>query len=140
MPALTSIPLCVRATGQATLSGERRRARGALVVVQVALALVMLISSGLMIRTFRALLNVQPGFTHPETIQTFRISIPESQVRDSTAVMRMERAILEKITALPGVRSAGFSSTIPTEDYGWHDPVFAENREIKRETLRAAAV
>jgi predicted permease len=116
----------------ATLSRERRRARGTLVVVQVALALVLLISSGLMIRTFQALLNVQPGFTHPESIQTLRISIPESQVRDSVAVMRMEQAILEKIAAIPGVQSAGFSSTIPTENFGWHDPVFAEDHELKQ--------
>jgi predicted permease len=115
----------------ATLSRERRRARGTLVVVQIALALVLLISSGLMIRTFQALRNVQPGFTHPETIQTLRISIPESQVRDTVAVMRMEQAILEKITAIPGVQSAGFSSTIPTESFGWHDPIFAEDRAHK---------
>src|SRR5205085_2583636 len=53
-------------------SRDRHRTRSTLVVVQVALALVLLISSGLMIRTFQALKHVQPGFTHPEEIQTLR--------------------------------------------------------------------
>ena len=63
-------------------SRERRRARSTLVVVQVALALMLLIGSGLMIRTFQALRSVQPGFTQPESLQTLRIAIPESQVAD----------------------------------------------------------
>ena len=62
---------------------ERHRARNTLVVVQVALALVLLISSGLMIRTFQALRNVQPGFTQPEEVQMMRISIPEAQVKEA---------------------------------------------------------
>ena len=61
---------------------ERRRARDVLVVVQVGLALVLLIGSGLMIRTFQALRSVQPGFTHPEEIQMMRISIPQGQVKE----------------------------------------------------------
>src|SRR5262249_9048919 len=55
-------------------SRERRRSRGVLVIVQVALALVLLVSSGLMIRTFRALIKVNPGFVaHPSEVQTFGI-------------------------------------------------------------------
>ena len=53
-------------------SRERHRARNTLVVVQVALALVLLVGSGLMIRTFQALRNVQPGFTRPEEVQLLR--------------------------------------------------------------------
>ena len=50
----------------ASASKERHRARNTLVVAQVALALVLLVSSGLMIRTFQALKDVQPGFARPE--------------------------------------------------------------------------
>src|SRR6478609_5047216 len=74
-------------------SRDRHRARSVLVVVQVALALVLLISSGLMIRTFQALRHVDPGFTHPEQLQTFSLFIPRAQVADSSAVVRMEQAI-----------------------------------------------
>ena len=108
-------------------SRERHRARSALVVVQVALALVLLISSGLMIRSFQALRNVQPGFTQPERVETLRISIPQAQVKDETAVVRMEQDILQKIAAIPGVESAALASTIPMDASGWHDPIYPED-------------
>src|SRR5262249_37739533 len=82
-------------------SRDQHRARSVLVVVQVALALVLLICSGLMIRTFRALTNVNPGFTGPAELQTFRISIPDTQVKDPESVVRMEEEILHKIEAVP---------------------------------------
>ena len=68
-----------------TATRERHRARNALVVAQVALALVLLISSGLMIRTFQALRNVDPGFVRPDTLQTVEISIPPSLVPEPAA-------------------------------------------------------
>ena len=109
-------------------SKERHRARGALVIVQVALALVLLIGSGLMIRTFQALLHVQPGFARPQEVQTLRIGIPTTQVHDAVPVVHMQQAILDKIAAIPGVSSVGLSSTIPMEGQGWHDPIFAEDQ------------
>ena len=74
-------------------SREQHRARNVLVVVQVALALVLLICSGLMIRTFRALMHVQPGFTAPDSVQTFRFYLPETEMPDSDAerVVRTEQ-------------------------------------------------
>jgi putative ABC transport system permease protein len=109
-------------------SRERHRARNTLVVVQVALALVLLVSSGLMIRTFQALKNVQPGFTQAHEVQTLRISIPRTQVSDPVAVARMQQAIMEKIGAIPGVSSVGLTSLVPMTGQGWHDPIFAEDR------------
>lgn len=109
-------------------SREQHRARGALVVVQVALALVLVICSGLMIRTFRALTNVNIGFTGPAGLQTFRISIPEAQVKEPERVVRMQEEILDRIKAIPGVSSAAISTVIPMDGGGWHDPVFAEDR------------
>jgi hypothetical protein len=73
-------------------SKERHRASNVLVVAQVALALILLISSGLMIRTFQAMTNVEPGFTKPESIQLFRISLPVSQLRQPEQVVRMQVA------------------------------------------------
>jgi putative ABC transport system permease protein len=108
-------------------SKERHRARNILVVVQVALALVLLIGSGLMIRTFQTLKHVQPGFTNPEQVQTLRISIPESQVKDDVQAVRMEQAIVDKIAAIPGVSSVGLTSIVPMTNSGWHDAIFAED-------------
>src|SRR5262245_44434741 len=109
-------------------SRDRHRARSVLVVVQVALALVLLISSGLMIRTFQALRHVDPGFTRPQEIQTLRISIPETTVKDPQAVVRMEQEIRDRIAAIPGVTSVAFTTVIPLEGGGWHDPIFAQDK------------
>ncbi len=108
-------------------SKERHRARNTLVIVQVALAMVLLIGSGLMIRTFQTLRHVQPGFSRIEEVQTLRISIPESQVKDDAQVARTEQAILDKISAIPGVSAAGLTSMVPLTGQGWTDGVYAED-------------
>jgi putative ABC transport system permease protein len=109
-------------------SRERHRARSALVVVQVALALVLLISSGLMIRTFRAMTQVRPGYTAPAEVQTFRLFIPETEVKKPEQVVRMQQEILQKIVALPGVSSTALSTSVPMDGNRWSDPIFLKNR------------
>ena len=119
----------LRAGGRtASSSRERHRTRNALVVAQVALAVVLLVASGLMIRTFQALRNVDPGFARPGEVQTMRLFIPESQVKEEAAVARMHQAILDKIAAVPGVQSVAIVSTVTMSGDGWHDPIFAEDR------------
>jgi predicted permease len=118
----------LRAEGRSLTQGrERHRARNTLVVVQIALALVLLVSAALMIRTFLALRRVDPGFAKPESLQTLRISIPETAVADPAAVARLEQAIMERIAAVPGVASVGLTSIIPMDSGGWHDPIYAED-------------
>jgi predicted permease len=120
--------LALRAEGRAlTVSRDRHRARNTLVVAQVALALVLLVGAALMVRTFEALRHVQPGFAHPETLQTLRISIPEAAIADPIAVVRTHEAILEKMRSVPGVSSVALTSDVPMTDSGWHDPVFAQD-------------
>ncbi|HTZ31757.1 MAG TPA: ABC transporter permease [Methylomirabilota bacterium] len=119
----------IREGGRAlSQSRQQHRTRNALVVVQVSLALVLLICSGLMIRTFRALTNVNPGFARPEQVQTFRIYIPETEVKEDERVVRFEQEIQEKIAAIPGVDSVAIGTKIPMDNQGWHDPVFVEGR------------
>jgi predicted permease len=119
----------LRAGGRtASASKERERARNVLVVAQVALALVLLVSSGLMIRTFHAITNVHPGFTNPGDVQTLRLSIPESQLEDQPAVARMHQAIRDKLAAVPGVTAVAVASTVTMSGEAWHDPLYAEDR------------
>lgn len=108
-------------------SKDRHRVRNVLVVVQVALALILLVTSGLMIRTFRNLHQVDPGFTHAAEIQTVRITIPEEQVKEPERVVRMEQAMLDKISAINGVRSASITSSVTMGGYESNDPVYAED-------------
>ena len=109
-------------------SRERHRSRSVLVVVQVALALVLLVSSGLMIRTFHALTRVDPGFVAPSELQTFRVDIPETDVKDPEQVVRVEEEVSHKIEAVPGVSSVGLSMSVPMDGNGWEDTVFAKDR------------
>jgi predicted permease len=97
----------------ASVSRERQRGRNLLVTAQVAMALVLLISAVLMIRTFNAMRNVDPGFSDPASLQVMRLSIPETLVRDSMPVVRIQNSILEKLAAIPGVSSAGFAASVP---------------------------
>jgi predicted permease len=102
----------------ASLSRERHRVRSVLVVVQVAIALVLLVSAGLMIRTFQSIRTVEPGFTQPERLQILRLFIPGSAVPDAERTTRMEEAIQDKLSSIPGVTSAAFGSAMPLEGYG----------------------
>lgn len=109
-------------------SREQHRARSVLVVVQVALALVLLICSGLMIRTFRALTHINPGFTEPAQLQTFRIGIPENQVKDDESVVRTFEEMRSKIAAIPGVSAVTISTVFPMDGNSSNDLVFAQDR------------
>ncbi len=102
-------------------------ARSTLVVTQVALALVLMISSGLMIRTFRVLSRVQPGFTKPGQIQTFRVYIPDAEVSKDEQVVRVQQEILDRLRAIPGVDAAAASLSIPMEG-DMSDPLFVRDR------------
>jgi predicted permease len=120
----------LRSTGRtSSVSRERQRARNVLVVGQVAMALVLLVSAGLMIRTFQALRTVEPGFTDARQLQLMRISIPDALVAEPERVLRMQNGILEKLAATSGVKSVGLVSEMPMEgfDSDW-DSIFAEDK------------
>jgi predicted permease len=119
----------IRAGGRANSgSREQHRARSVLVVVQVALALVLLICSGLMIRTFRALTHINPGYSQPDQVQTFRIGIPPVEVKDNESVVRAFDAMRSKIAAIPGVSAVTVSTSFPMDGNSSNDLVFAQDR------------
>jgi predicted permease len=109
-------------------SKERHRARHTLVVLQTALAAVLLIGSGLMIRTFRALRHVRPGFTEPAELETLRLEIPEGQIKEPERAVRMFQQILGKLSAIPGVTSAALANSVPTDGNKSTDLLYAEDR------------
>lgn len=125
--------------GGRSMSGSRarKRLRSGLVIVQVALALVLLVSSGLMIRTFRSLIKVNPGFVGPSEVQTFRIDIPDTMVKEPMDVTRLQEAILHKLEAIPGVSSVGISRNLPMDDSLWGGPMAVEGRVYTQNPPRA---
>jgi predicted permease len=112
-----------------SVSREQHRARNLLVIGQMAMALVLLMSAALMIRTFQALRKIDPGFSDPQHLQTMRISVPESLIAEAKRVTQTQNAILDKLAAIQGVKSAGFVSEMPMEgcDSAW-DEIFAEDK------------
>jgi putative ABC transport system permease protein len=106
--------LTLRDGGRGSSDGpERSRARNVLVVVQVALALVLLVGSGLMVRTFLALKAVPPGFTDPDHVQLARVTLSETQVGDPEHVLRQQRDMLDRLAAIPGVTDVSFTANVP---------------------------
>jgi putative ABC transport system permease protein len=110
----TRLGLTLRAGGRGSSDGhERNRARNILVVVQVALALVLLVGSGLMVRTSLALRAVPPGFTDPNHVQLVRVSLSETQVADPAHVLRLQRGMLDRVGKIPGVTDVSFTGNVP---------------------------
>ena len=116
-------------------SRERHRVQNVLVIVQVGLALVLVIGSGLMIRTFWALQRQSPGFTRPEQIQTLRIAIPETEVKEPERVARLQQAILEKLRQIPGVSDAGISTSMTMDNRTSNDLIFVKDRTYTESEL-----
>jgi len=116
----------------ASTSRERQRGRNLLVVAQVAMAMVLLVSAVLMIRTLAALRNVDPGFTDPNHLETLRISIPQQLVPDAQETARLENSIAGKLAAIPGVSSVGFARSVPMDgiDPAWNN-IFIEGTDFK---------
>jgi len=126
----------LRQGGRTSSDGrERHRARSVLVVVQVSLALVLLISSGLMIRTVRALNQVQPGFTEPDQVLTLHVSIPEGAVAKPDQVVRTYNDMLEKVAAVPGVTSVSLTNSVTMDGNNSNDPIFAADKVYADEKI-----
>lgn len=109
---------------------SRHRTRQLLAVSQIALALVLVILAGLMIRTFVAMRHVNPGFTRPEDVQAFQIIIPAALVSDDEGVLRTHQAIAERLAQVPGVINVGLAGSIPMASAGGASPVPIEDHPV----------
>jgi predicted permease len=126
----------LRSGGRSMSHGkDRQQTRSFLVVLQVALALVLLVTSGLMIRTFRNLHDVDPGFRNAQEIQIVRIGIPDEDVKEPERVIRMQQAMIERVKAVNGVISASIISSVPMDGGESNDPVIAADKTNREGTL-----
>jgi predicted permease len=99
--------------GRGNSSGKTaQRVRGALVVAQVAVATMLLIGAGLLIRSFLEVQSESPGFTQSGTL-TAQLSLPDDPYAEASAVQNLQRRLVERIGALPGVEEVGMVSTLP---------------------------
>jgi putative ABC transport system permease protein len=115
MPAAVPLHEVARAS---TASWARHRARHILMGSQVALALVLLVSSALMIRSFQNLRAVDPGFDATSAL-TFRIGLPDRDYPTRAAAVAAHSAILDRLAALPGINAVSASTCLPLADEGY---------------------
>ena len=107
-------------------SFHSRGLRNALMVSEVALAIVLMIGAGLLLRSFVKLLNVDPGY-RAENLLTARLSVPP-RYRDNPARVQFYERVLERMTALPGVASVGATSHLPLTGYNMGSTLRVEGR------------
>jgi predicted permease len=109
--------------------GGRARVRAALVVGEVALAIILCVGAGLMVKTMWKLAHVELGF-RPEGVLTVRTSLPmspESAYRDAPARVAFYERVLEKVRAIPGVTAAGYTTYLPLTNRGGTRGFLIEN-------------
>jgi predicted permease len=137
----------------ATGGREHHRLRNGLVVAQMALALVLLVGSGLMLRSFQALRRIDPGFD-AERVLTARLSIPQSEIAGWAETAGFYRTLGERLAAQGGVEVVGFAQATPlrgggsffnvdVEDHprGPNElPVFASHNQIATGYLEAMGI
>jgi len=91
---------------------RRHRTRSALVIVEVALSLVLLVAAGLLLRSFASLQKVDPGF-RAQNVLTFGLSLPPAQYSTQARTSGLFHAVLDRVDALPGVTAAGAVNSLP---------------------------
>ncbi len=101
--------------------------RPSLVVVEVAAAVVLLIGAGLMIRSVMRIREVEPGL-RPQNLLTAKITLPREKYTDSESAIRFYQQVLERVSHLPGVESAGLVSHLPVEEMGYNANVAVEGK------------
>ena len=87
----------------------------------------LLIGSGLMIRTFQSLRRVQPGFSEPAALQTLRIAIARDAAEDDAKLMVMQQSLVNRLASLPGVSSVSLTNGLPMTGFMSQDPIFASD-------------
>ena len=101
--------------------------RNGLVVAEVAIAFVLLIGAGLLVKSLARLRSVEHGLK-PENVLTARLSLAPERYADAEALGRFQRQLLERVSALPGVEAAGLTSHLPVQQYGTNGFVRVEDK------------
>ena len=115
--------------GRGGAGASRHRLRRALVIVEVALSLILLISAGLMMRSFLRLQQVNPGL-NAENVLTLRVSLPNAKYDVPEKRQDFFKQLLERTRALPGVQSAGAISYLPLSGGGWGRSITIEDHPV----------
>jgi putative ABC transport system permease protein len=156
-PALQSVradvQLALKEGGDRTQSGRQNRLRSLLVVSEIALAMVLLVGAGLLVRSFIRILNVAPGFEQ-RNLLTMMVPAVGTKYQQNEQVIAFYQNVMDRVKALPGVEATGIVSNLPFggngDRFGFHieekplpDPSEAPSAErfgISPDYLRAMGI
>ena len=135
-PGKAELTPMLRDGSRGSTSGrERQRVRNAFVVAQVALALMLLVGSGLLARSFQRMRAVDPGFK-PDNVLTLRLSIPDVTYRTAGDISRFYYGLMTRIAAVPGVQSVGATTKLPLDPAGNNgNGTWVEDRPVSKNEL-----
>lgn len=117
---------------------ERHRTQNLLAIGQMALALVLLVASGLMLRSFGSLRSQDPGFSGPDDVLALRLYIPGSEAPRGTDVALTYEMITRRLEQIPGVASIGLATAIPMDGSGNVNPFLAQGHDLNDEGARVS--
>jgi putative ABC transport system permease protein len=141
MSSRSNISETLKESGRGASSGRaRHRLRGALVIAEVALSLILLVGAGLLVKGFHALLSVNQRY-HPETLLTLNLDLPDVQYPQKSARAAFHDQLLASLATIPRVQSAAMATAVPYANGGGTggDGFSIENRPLeKREEARSA--
>ncbi len=119
--------------GRYTTPGKgARQLRRALVVAEIALSMMLLVGAGLLMKSFLRLLEVDPGF-RADSVLTLRISLPENRYSEPAQIRTFIQVLLERVSKLPGVESAGGVSALPLSGSGSSGTTTVDSRAVPPE-------
>ena len=114
----TNVSDALKESGRGTsVSRARGRLRGALVVAEVSLALVLLVGAGLLVKNFQGLLNINESYS-PRTLLAMNLTLPELQYDKPAARLAFHEQVLQRLSSVPGVQSAALVTHVPYSDGG----------------------
>jgi len=114
--------------GRSNTAGTSNRLRSLLVVSEIALALMLTVFAGLVIQTFKNLVNIDPGFK-TENVVTMQMSLTPSKYQGPPQIKEFYQRVLENIKAQPGVVAAGATNNLPLTGGGGYTKIYVEGQE-----------
>ncbi|GGG95968.1 ABC transporter permease [Silvibacterium dinghuense] len=130
-PAFAALRIRVNSTlkeggRSGSAGGGHARLRSALVIAEIAIALVLLTASGLLLRSFEKMRSVELGFT-PDHMTTAAYSLPHQQYKTQAQVDTFDKSLLDRLRVLPGVTAAGYSTYMPESGNNSNEAFVVEN-------------
>ncbi len=138
LQAMSSRNWAVLKSARSTGGNQSRRLRRALVMGETALSLVLLAGAGLLMRSFKEILKVDPGF-RADNVLTMRVALPDAQYSKPEQVRGFYNALLDRVQKLPGVQFAGATSLIPLAGQNASGTIVVDSQSVPKEDTEPEA-